>query len=610
MPLARDPRNNRRRRVLRDQAEEESAEAKNRSKRRKREGDQDSDAAQSPGGAGYSQDVRRACGARLVQLIPVRRRSFSALVTASLLIPVVLLLAHYMIYVSGSLQWYGHPLAISLDASHPNSIAAWFSSHLWLLCLGTTILTFQLRRHKLDDYNGEYRLWFWLVFTCLLASMDSTTHLTGSLGIALDHWSQQTLSWSGPAVVKATLAVLIGMLGIRMCSELKTVPLSISFWLVGMVAWAGSAALAQEELRLEMSLQLRIWLKVTLWLGGLTAIWLASITYLRSVYMEAQRRFLARGRTAQRNAVPISQRIREAMPSFRREDGDESGETESRRGWRLPSFRRNQEDEEGAEAATQRERRQRKTRKAKQVEEPTAQKPTPEKQTAPHPAAPATRRNARPDTNTDEVDFQETEDTQPPRKRGLAGFFGLGRRSEADDDAPEAVSPEPNAKSQSDGDEASTKKRSWTNWIRAPKDSEDAQEYQKVPRGQKSSDSRRKAEPPPTEDEADSENKPRKGWFPFGRGKSTEEESVETAADKDTAETPKKKRGFFSRFTLQPPDENSVDEPDFQPVDEDRELPSTTAQHSAEVESNKRPARQLTKAERKRMRKAKQNRAA
>ena len=205
MPIARDPRDNRRRRVLRDQAGDENAATGAKSRRRNTAAPTDEGVTRK--GAGYSQEVRRACGARLVQLIPVRRRSYTALVTASLCIPAVLLVAHYMIYVSRTLQSYGHPLAISLDASHPNSIAAWFSSHLWLLCLGATVLTFQLRRHKLDDYNGEYRLWFWLVCTCVLASMDATTHLTSSLGLALNHWSQQALSWSGPAVVKATLAV-------------------------------------------------------------------------------------------------------------------------------------------------------------------------------------------------------------------------------------------------------------------------------------------------------------------------------------------------------------------------------------------------------------------
>ena len=310
MALARDTRMDRRRRILRESVESDArAPAPRAARGVPAEGE-------SPSGkraAGYSQDVRRACGQRLVQLIPVRRRSYAAVVLASLLAPALLLGAHYMIYVSGRLPWYGHPLAIAFDASHPRGIAAWLSSNLWLLCLGATTLTFQLRRHKLDDYNGEYRLWFWLVVTCLVASVDATTDITGAFGLALDRWTRLNLGWSGPAVVEATLAVLVGMLGVRLCSELKAVPTSLVLWLAGLAAWGASAALHRQELQVEISIQLRIWLAAALWLGGLSVIWLAALSYLRRTYIDAQRRFLLRGGLAA-PGVPIK-RARRKVPA-------------------------------------------------------------------------------------------------------------------------------------------------------------------------------------------------------------------------------------------------------------------------------------------------------
>ncbi|MCA9133058.1 MAG: hypothetical protein KDA45_07875 [Planctomycetales bacterium] len=317
MLISRDARTHRRRRLLRESvAEEESSESTPRRRAARKSGTTDEQDGSSPKrSGGYSQDVRRACGQRLVQLIPVRRRSFAAVILVSLLLPSLLLAAHYLIYVSGQLQWYGHPLALVFNARHSQSIAAWLSSQLWLLCLGTTVLTFQLRRHKLDDYNGEYRLWFWLVVTCLLASFDATTHATALFGMALDRWSQMQLGWSGAAIVEATLAVLIGLLGLRLCSELKAVPLSLIFWLMGLFAWAGSAALGRPEFKIEMSLPFRYWLVSALWLGGLTAIWLAALTYLRHAYVDAQRRFLARGPLAT-SGVPLGRRLRESLPNM------------------------------------------------------------------------------------------------------------------------------------------------------------------------------------------------------------------------------------------------------------------------------------------------------
>lgn len=319
MALSRDSRLDRRRRVLLDASNTQTPEIA--TTRRST-----SAISSEPGAkksAGYSQDVRQTCGTRLVQLIPVRRRSFLALIAISLSTTACLMLVHYLVYVSGYLPWYGHPLVITLDLTHPQSIGSWLGSHLWLLCLGATILTFQLRRYKLDDYNGEYRLWFWMVFTCMLASIDSTTHMSELFALGLDKWAKVNLGWSGKAVVAVTMTTLVGLLGLRLCSELKTVPFSLVCWLFGLIAWAGSTALAQEQFLSNMAIQTRVWLRASLWLGGLTSIWIAAVAYLRHVYIDAQRRFLARGPLARRS-VPLTlrQRVRQSMPFGRRRKGD------------------------------------------------------------------------------------------------------------------------------------------------------------------------------------------------------------------------------------------------------------------------------------------------
>lgn len=333
MALTGDSRMDRRRRVLLDASQNDTTPLNS---------GRSSDAGHLSSGtgkrdAGYSLNVRQACGLRLVQLIPVRRRSYWTIVVASFLVTSLLLIGHYLVFVSGGLPWYGHPLATTLDAAHPQSLAAWFGSHLWLLCLGATILTFQIRRHKLDDYRGEYRLWFWLVITCLLASIDSTAHVTELLGLGLDHWSQLNLGWSGKAVVQATTTVLVGVLGLRLCTELKSVPLSLGFWLVGLVAWAGSAALAQDSLRIDLSPQMRYWLQSALWLGGLTSIWLAALTYLRHVYVEAQRRFLLRSRMTRLKAERNwSQKFQQSLAFFRRRSEVEDDPQPKRRRTKQP----------------------------------------------------------------------------------------------------------------------------------------------------------------------------------------------------------------------------------------------------------------------------------
>ncbi len=355
-------------------------------------------------GGAYSHSVRGACQQRIVQFIPVRKISLAGAVAASACLPLLLIVFHYLVFVSGTLDWSGHPMSALLNANSPRSLAAWMCSHLWLLCLATTVLTFRLRKHKLDDYDGEYRLWFWLVFTCLIGSIDSTTRLTELFGAALDRWSQLHVGWSGIAIVSATLATLVGLLGLRLCSELKAVPASLVLWLVGLLCWAGSAALSQSMFQLDITPATRAWLRASLWLTGLTSIWLCSLYYLRATFMDAQKRFLSRAMGSS-NAVPWRERLREAMPKMPQMP-------------KIPGFRRRQAEEhlEEEPASTKRKKRTRPI-------ETTEEEDQSERQSSHQ-----RRESARPSvaTSSQADDSSETKSPDAPaRKRGWS--FGLGK---------------------------------------------------------------------------------------------------------------------------------------------------------------------------------------
>jgi len=615
MPISRDARMDRRRRLLRDTAEGDSVEstaAPRRSSRRASPADEPVELSPKRK-AGYSQDVRKACGQRLVQLIPVRRRSFAAVVSVSLLIPGLLIAAHYLIHVTGQLQWWRHPLAIALDIGHPRSIAAWLSSQLWLLCLGATVLTFQLRKHKLDDYTGEYRLWFWLVLTCLVASVDATTSITELFSLALDPWAQSQLGWSGPAIVDATLAVLIGMLGLRMCSELKVVPFSLVWWLAGLVAWAVSAALARPEFRLEMSAPHRYWLTATCWLGGLTLIWLAALTYLRTIYVEAQQRFLLRGRLASsgmlfgqclRNSLP-------AMPRFRRTvEGQEELGGEAVQGaavaprWKLPGMpafmrRRSQEQDPigatvgkaSAKTASGLGRRVR-TNDASQAD------PSPQRESA-------------------------------TTERLVAGGAGKAVQENSAEGHPSGGKKQPDSPGSKSG---------LGGWLRRAKDNDDAEEYRKVSSAKSNAT---------VEQDTEAGEKPGRRWLPklprpklpvariprpklslpkFSRSKAAD--SLAPPEKLAQTKTKEKRPGWLSRIKLptvslsalklQPPSEQSDSTfppqtpgrlKELQPVSNTaRPLPGTQPVDDQEAyfEEDEQDGRQLSKAERKRLRRNQQ----
>lgn len=542
MVMVRQPRTDRRRRiVLRDSADESSQSGGSTARGNKASAANARGDAGAKRGAGYSQDVRRVCGQRLVQLIPVRFRSYLAVMAISLLLPASLLTAHYLIYVNGYLPWYGYPLALALDASHPQSIAGWLSSNLWLMCLAATVLTFQIRRHKLDDYKGEYRLWFWLVLTCLAASMDSTTHVSTLFGLALDRWSQINLGWSGPAVVQATLAVLVGMLGLRLCNELKTVPLSLTFWLFGLVCWAGSAALGQQELKLEMTIQFRIWLRFALWQVGLTCVWLASLTYLRTVYIEAQQRFLLRGRLAVAPGLPIRERIRESMPEFK-----------------MPAWRRsaNIEQDDADETANAKPNRKRRN-PDNSTERQTSDEYAPQ-------AAVAT--DASRSTNQEQRSTTQSSNASQNSSSGKQPISSNTSKSVADGAVATAAS--------------GGKLSRLTGWLRKPKDGDEASEFQKVPRKTKQAKSQPNEQE--TAHERDDNNEDpdqttKRGWVPKFKRPSVPKLSVPKVS---MPKFPKFKLPSFGlgSLRLKPPKEEDSDQgstDSIQKVAKQKPLPST-----------------------------------
>ena len=92
----------------------------------------------------------------------------------------------------------------------------------------------------------------------------------------------------------ASFASLVGVLGIRISAELKTVPSGVASWIIGLLAWASAALLGTGILRIDIAPEYLDLLVGGLWLGGVLAVFQAVSLYLRTTYIQAQKRFLQR----------------------------------------------------------------------------------------------------------------------------------------------------------------------------------------------------------------------------------------------------------------------------------------------------------------------------
>jgi hypothetical protein len=105
-------------------------------------------------------------------------------------------------------QWARHTRdgrIAAFDLDGEGSLGAWFTSALLAASGLAAVLIYTLRRHRLDDYRGRYRLWLWAAACFFVMSIDEAgslhegfkemmTHLTGER-LAYDPVGDGSLWW-------------------------------------------------------------------------------------------------------------------------------------------------------------------------------------------------------------------------------------------------------------------------------------------------------------------------------------------------------------------------------------------------------------------------------
>ena len=299
MPLSRSNRIDRRRRVMLDAVATdsefavESVRAKKRARTRENLDSADDDEFtlkyRDPG---YSQAVRKTCQQRMVQLIPVRRGTLSIVLTCMWILWGTLLFSHYWIFArfttfdpstmkvpENASGFAKLPIAQLFHLRSSHSIAQWLTCQLWMLTAVAAWMIFQLRRHKLDDYRARYRIWVVLAIAAFFSSFEASSSGLLLLGLSIDGWAQREIGYAGWPLVLATYASIIGVIGIRLCSELKSAPMSVVSWLVGLMSWGFAALLGTGLLKITWSPATVDLVVGGCLLGGILAVFQASGIY-------------------------------------------------------------------------------------------------------------------------------------------------------------------------------------------------------------------------------------------------------------------------------------------------------------------------------------------
>jgi hypothetical protein len=232
---------------------------------------------------------------RVVDLIPTRRWTMLLLVLLAISI------------ATGLEALYGYvalaytPLRIdqvpAVDLGAPGNVADWFSGCLLLAAAGLGVLTYLIRRHRVDDYRGRYRMWYWMVPLLVIASLNQVSDLQTSLRTALlvlagiPDYADATLIWS------AALAVVTTAVAVRLAIEMRACRLAVASLIAAVACYATRQA-AELDWILEVTGVFRVMAVAGLALIGNIHLFLALCLYARHVHRDARGEVTPKARTA------------------------------------------------------------------------------------------------------------------------------------------------------------------------------------------------------------------------------------------------------------------------------------------------------------------------
>lgn len=269
----------RRRRLLSDDPEAQDTGSDDRA------GDDASTAKRAPeGDAAYTRAARGHRKSGVQDLVPVRYAMIALVAGVGLgLVGLVEGLHLVSASVDEMLATYG-VAALGLDGAR--NISQFLASSLATTAALVAVFIYSLRRHRVDDYYGRYRVWLWAAVICLLAGLMETTD-TGSLARAVCRLVADTFTWDEHIVWTATVATLLSLVGLRILFEVRHCRMAIVACLA-VAACVFSAATVENSWFVEASPPAALMLVRGCTLSAYVLVVAAFLLYARHVVYEIQ----------------------------------------------------------------------------------------------------------------------------------------------------------------------------------------------------------------------------------------------------------------------------------------------------------------------------------
>jgi hypothetical protein len=194
--------------------------------------------------------------------------------------------------------------AAVFDLNAPGNLTGWIASTLLAAAGLVAIYIYSLRRHRVDDYHGRYRVWIWAAIGLMLVSMTETSTAgqpVRGLGIRLFAWLRMRESIAWPAAVLGIVAIAY----VRLLCEMWRCRTAAALWTLASGAFVAAAA-AEYGWLFHAPDATRTLAERCGWLAGYLLAMVALLVYARYVTMEIE------GRVAVKPAKAKKPKVRKA----------------------------------------------------------------------------------------------------------------------------------------------------------------------------------------------------------------------------------------------------------------------------------------------------------
>ncbi len=246
---------------------------------------------------------------QITDFVPRRYRTIVMLLVMGLATAATLGALHH--FAPTVADFAGMPTLRPFDLTVPGSLAAWISATVLFLASLTCLLVYSIRRHRIDDFRGRYRIWLGASVACFVLSANSVAGLHHFLAYSLSHFTGWTALHDGAALWLAVAGLPLAWIGLRVLLDVKQCRLAALLVIAAAICYAAAAASYLGFIPTTKLQDASLITGVTTFVGNWFAF-AAVVSYARYVVLDAQGLVTVRRQVAKKSKEKLSEKAKPA----------------------------------------------------------------------------------------------------------------------------------------------------------------------------------------------------------------------------------------------------------------------------------------------------------